>query len=166
VFSARGVLGLCRRFETVPYLYELPDRAKFHTCLVGWLKRPGDETLSSDPVDQVLDYIERLRSRTVRDVEGAIVSDITERTPFECIVVCDLSAGARKKFERSVAQNPTPDGLGYYGFSPNHKASIRVLRYSKVFKDAELRNQSFFSKLGLLPQEVRHALSAATQAAE
>ena len=90
-------------------------------------KRPGDETLSSDPVDQVLEYIEKLRSRTVRDIEGAVVSDISDQTPFECIVVCDLSAGARKKFERSVAQHPTPDGLGYYGFLPNHKASIEVL---------------------------------------
>ncbi|MET4455450.1 ATP-binding protein [Bradyrhizobium sp. RT3b] len=129
-------------------------------------KRPGDETLSSDPVDQVLEYIERLRSRTVRDIEGAIVSDINEQTPFECIVICDLSMGARKRFERSVAQNPTPDGQGYYGFSPNHKASIRVLSYGKVFRDAELRNQGFFAKLGLLPEEVRRALSAATQAAE
>ncbi len=129
-------------------------------------KRPGDETLSSDPVDQVLQYIEKLRSRTVRDIEGAVVSDISDQTPFECIVVCDLSAGARKKFERSVAQHPTPDGLGYYGFSPNHNASIRVLSFGKVFRDAELRNQSFFAKLGLLPEEVRTALSAATQAAE
>ena len=128
-------------------------------------KRPGDEALSSDPVDQVLDYIERLRSRTVRDIEGSVVSDINYQTPFECIVVCDLSAGARRKFERSVAQHPTPDGLGYYGFSPNHKASIRVLSYSKVFRDAELRNQSFFTKLGLLPQEVRAALSEATRVA-
>lgn len=129
-------------------------------------KRPGDEALSSDPVDQVLEYIERLRSRTVRDIDGAIVSDITNQTPFECIVVCDLSATARKKFERSIAQHPTPDGLGYYGFSPNHSASIRVLSYAKVFRDAELRNQSFFSKLGLLPEEVRNALTAISQAAE
>jgi hypothetical protein len=128
-------------------------------------KRPGDETLSRDPVDQVLDYIERLRSRTVRDIDGAIVSDINEHTPFECIVVCDLSEGARKKFQRSVAQHPTPDGLGYYGFSPNHKASIRVLSYAKLFRDAELRNQSFFSKLGLLPEEVRDALALSTRAA-
>lgn len=126
-------------------------------------KRPGDEALSSDPVDQVLDYIERLRSRTVRDIEGAIVSDINDQTPFECIVVCDLSETARKKFQRSVAQHPTPDGLGYYGFSPNHRASIKVLSYAKVFRDAELRNQSFFSKLGLLPQEVRTALRRAAE---
>ncbi|TIN00460.1 MAG: hypothetical protein E5Y34_12255 [Mesorhizobium sp.] len=129
-------------------------------------KRPGDEILSSDPVDQVLEYIERLRSRTIRDVEGEIVSEIDSQTPFECIVVCDLSAGARKRFERSVAQTPTPDGMGYYGFSPNHRASIRVLSYQKVFRDAELRNRSFFSKLGLVPEEVRQALSNAAQAAE
>ncbi|TIS98070.1 ATP-binding protein [Mesorhizobium sp.] len=129
-------------------------------------KRPGDEALSSDPVDQVLDYIERLRARTVRDVEGMIVADINDQTPFECIVICDLSEAARKKFQRSVAQTPTPDGLGYYGFSPNHHASIRVMSYAKVFRDAELRNRSFFDKLGLLPEEVRNSLIAAAQAAE
>lgn len=129
-------------------------------------KRPGDETLSSDPVDQVLDYIERLRSKTVKDIEGEIVSDINDNTPFECIVICDLSASARKKFERSVAQHPTPDGLGYYGFSQNHKASIRVLSYKKVFRDAELRNRSFFSRLGLLPTEVQKSLQKLSEAAE
>ncbi|KAA1182279.1 ATP-binding protein [Rhizobium tropici] len=134
-------------------------------------KRPGDEQPSSDPVDQVLEYVEKLRSKTVRDQQGEVVSEIGEDTPFECIILCDLTEGARKRFKRSLAQNPTPDGLGYYGFSPTHRASLRVLSYKKVFRDAELRNQSFFQKLGLLPEEVRKALSettavTATQAAE
>jgi hypothetical protein len=129
-------------------------------------KRPGDESMSSDPVDQVLGYVERLRSKSVRDIEGAVVSDINENTPFECIIVCDLTEGARKKLLRGLAQHPTPDGMGYYGFSSIHKASIRVLSYSKVFRDAEVRNQSFFSKLGLLPEEVRSALKSASLAAE
>jgi hypothetical protein len=73
-----------------------------------------------------------------------------------------LTEGARRRFKRSLAQHPTPDGLGYYGFSPNHKASLKVLSYKKVFRDAELRNQSFFQKLGLLPEEVRNALAVAT----
>ncbi len=129
-------------------------------------KRPGDEALSSDPVDQVLDYVERLRNKTVRDVEGAVVSDISDHTPFECIVVCDLTETARKKFTRSIAQTPTPDGMGYYGFSIPHRAAIRVLSYAKVFRDAEMRNRAFFDKLGLLPEEVRKALTDAVQAAE
>jgi hypothetical protein len=129
-------------------------------------KKPGDEALSSDPVNQVLDYVERLRSKTVKGPEGEVVMDILDHTPFECIVICDLTAGAKKKFERSLAQNPTPDGMGYYGYSPRHNASLRVLSYAKVFRDAQMRNQSFFEKLGLLPQEVRDALSNASLAAE
>jgi hypothetical protein len=129
-------------------------------------KKPGDESLSSDPVNQVLDYVERLRSKTVKGPEGEVVIDILDHTPFECIVICDLTVGAKKKFERSLAQNPTPDGMGYYGYSPRHNASLRVLSYAKVFRDAQMRNQSFFEKLGLLPQEVRDALANATQAAE
>lgn len=122
-------------------------------------KRPGDEEPSSDPIDQVLGYIEKLRSKTIRGPEGEIIGDISDTTPFECIVLCDLSAGARKRFERSVAQHPTPDGQGYYGFSPNHRASIRVVSYHKLFRDAELRNQSFFKHLGLLPEEVHRAIA-------
>jgi hypothetical protein len=46
--------------------------------------------MTSNPIDQVLGYIEKLQSKTVRDAEGAVVSEITLKTPFECIVVCDL----------------------------------------------------------------------------
>ena len=67
----------------------------------------------------------------------------------------------RKKFARSLAQNPTPDGNGYYGFSKEHNASIRVLSYRKVFRDAELRHRAFFDQLGLLPEEVRRSLASA-----
>ena len=83
-----------------------------------------------------------------------------DRTPFECIIVCDLTAGARKKFVRSLAQNPTPDGMGFYGFSKEHNASIRVMSYKKVFRDAELRHRAYFDQLGLLPEEVRKSLAA------
>ncbi len=124
-------------------------------------KRPGDETLSSDPVDQVLGYIEKLRGKTVRDADGRIIDEINGSTPFECIVICDLSEGAKNRLRRGVAQHQTPDGLGFYGFSMNHNASIRVLSYKKLFRDAELRNKSFFDHLGLLPEEVNRSISSA-----
>lgn len=124
-------------------------------------KRPGDERLSSDPIDQVLGYIEKLRGKTVRDADGQIIDEINDSTPFECIVICDLSEGAKNKLRRSVAQHPTPDGLGFYGFSTNHNASIRVISYKKLFRDAELRNKSFFDHLGLLPEEVSKSISTA-----
>ena len=122
-------------------------------------KRPGDENMTSNPIDQVLGYIEKLQSKTVKDAEGAVVSEITPKTPFECIVVCDLTEGAKALLRRGVAQNPTPDGLGFFGFSQAHNAAIRVISYKKLFRDAQLRNQAFFKHLGLLPEEVNEAIT-------
>lgn len=112
-------------------------------------KRPGDERPSQEPVRQVLRYIEELRESRVRDVDGAVVSDITKDTPFECIIICDLTPATRKQFESSVAQTPMPDGQGYYGWSRNHNATIRVISFAKMLRDAELRNQTFFDQLKL-----------------
>ena len=113
-------------------------------------KRPGDEKPSKDPVDQVLEYIEKLTSKTVRDIHGEVVSEIRSDTPFECYVVCDLTEGTRKILSRSLAAHETPDGEGYFGFAPNHKAAIHVISYKKMLRDAELRNEVFFKKLGLI----------------
>jgi hypothetical protein len=112
-------------------------------------KRPGDERLSQDPINQVLQYIDDLRGSKVRDVGGSVISDIGDKTPFECIIICDLTTSSRRLFERSIAQNPTPDGEGYYGWSAPHKARIRVISYKKMLRDAELRNQTFFDQLKL-----------------
>jgi hypothetical protein len=112
-------------------------------------KRPGDERPSQDPVDQVLGYIEELRGASVRDVDGGVVSNIDERTPFECIIVCELTDTTRKQFGRSIAQNPTPDGEGYYGYSKPHNAYVRAMSFRKMLRDAERRNQAFFDALDL-----------------
>lgn len=112
-------------------------------------KRPGDERPSQDPIDQVLGYIDDLRSSKVRDIDGGVISDVGDDTPFECLIVCELTSSTRKRFERSVAQHPTPDGEGYYGWSSNHKARIRVISFKKMLRDAELRNQAFFDQLSL-----------------
>ena len=113
-------------------------------------KRPGDEFTSKDPVDQILGYIEILRSKTVRDIEGEVVSKIRENTQFECYIICDLTEGTRRLLARSLAPHETPDGEGYFGFAPNHKAVIHVISFKKMLRDAELRNEVFFNKLGLI----------------
>ncbi|MDH2353844.1 ATP-binding protein [Bradyrhizobium sp. SSUT112] len=112
-------------------------------------KRPGDERLSQDPINQVLQYIDDFRDSKVRDLDGNVISEINQNTPFNCIIVCDLTASARRLFERSIAQDPTPDGDGYYGWSKPHNAYIRVLSYRKMLRDAELRNKAYFDQLRL-----------------
>lgn len=112
-------------------------------------KRPGDDKVSQDPVPQVLNYIDELRGSRVRDIDGGVVSDITADTPFECIIVCDLTPATRRIFEGGLAQSPTPDGQGYYGWSRIHNAHIRVISFNKMLRDAELRNQLYFDQLKL-----------------
>jgi hypothetical protein len=112
-------------------------------------KRPGDEKPSQDPIAQVLGYIEELQGSKVRDIDGGVVSDIDKQTPFECFIVCELTSSTRKQFEKSIAQNPTPDGEGYYGWSSRHNAHVRVISFKKMLRDAEQRNQAFFDQLNL-----------------
>lgn len=112
-------------------------------------KRPGDDRLTQDPINQVLQYIDDLRGSKVRDVDGNVISEVSEETPFNCIVVCDLTAATRRLFERSIAQDPTPDGDGYFGWSRTHRAYIRVMSYRKMLRDAELRNRAYFDQLKL-----------------
>ncbi len=112
-------------------------------------KRPGDEKPSQHPVAQVLGYINELRGHQVRSIDGDVVSDITRETPFECYIVCELTEKTRTLFEESIAQNPTPDGEGYYGWSSRHNALIRVISFKKMLRDAERRNQALFDQLGL-----------------
>lgn len=112
-------------------------------------KRPGDVRPSKDPVDQVLGYIDEMRGHTVRDLDGEVVSDIGDSTPFECIIVCELTEQTRRLLERSLAQNPSPDGEGYYGWSRAHNAHLRVISFKKMLRDAEMRNQAYFDQLSL-----------------
>ena len=101
-------------------------------------------------MDQVLGYIEKLRNKTVRSIDGEVISEIRDNTPFECYIICELSETTRRLLSRSLAAHETPDGEGYFGFAPNHKATIHVISFKKMLEDAELRNEVFFKKLGLL----------------
>ena len=124
-------------------------------------KRPGVDKPSQDPIGQVLAYIDELKGSKVRDIDGGVVSDISENTPFECFIICELTGSTRKQFERTIAQYPTPDGEGYHGWSSSHKAHIRVISFKKMLRDAEQRNQVFFDQLDLGSPSVKAKLRSA-----
>jgi hypothetical protein len=85
--------------------------------------------------------------KQVNDIDGGVSTDISNETPFECIIVCELTLATRILFESSLAQNPTPDRQGYYGWSKAHNATIQVIFFFKMLRDAELRNRTFFDQL-------------------
>ncbi|MET4315933.1 ATP-binding protein [Bradyrhizobium sp. RT4b] len=116
-------------------------------------KRPGrdDYDGNSSPVAQVLDYVDVFRSGTaVRDRTGKIIKPIDLSTRFICFVVADFTETLKKVIRSSVANNPTADGQGFFGYSREHNATVEVVPYDKVLHDARVRNEAFFSRLGLL----------------
>jgi hypothetical protein len=116
-------------------------------------KRPGRDNYdgNSSPVAQVLDYVDLFRSGTaVKDRTGKIIKPISASTRFICFVVADFTETLKKVIRSSIANNPTADGQGFFGYSREHNATVEVLPYEKLLQDAKVRNEAFFSRLGLI----------------
>jgi hypothetical protein len=116
-------------------------------------KRPGrdDYDGNSSPVAQVLDYVDLFRSGTaVKDRTGKVIKPISLSTRFICFVVADFTETLKKVIRSSIANNPTADGQGFFGYSREHNATIEVIPYEKVLHDAKVRNEAFFGRLGLI----------------
>ncbi len=112
-------------------------------------KRPGGGKISSDPVTQVLKYVEELQEQTVVGPDGNIITQINKNTPFTCYIVCELTEETKKLLRRSIANLETPDGEGFYGFSPTHNAGIQVISFKKMIDDAMKRNKAYFDAINL-----------------
>ena len=72
-------------------------------------KRPGLEAYpNEDPIRQALRYVNLIKSsKTFRDKSGRVISNVGERTSFDCYIVADLTRGAEKATDRpAVATNP------------------------------------------------------------
>jgi hypothetical protein len=115
-------------------------------------KRPGrnDYDQNSNPVTQVLEYVDLFRAgNAVKDKNGRTIKPITSATRFVCYVIADFTDNLKKVLRYSVASHPTADGEGFFGISTEHNASVEVLPYSKILRDAKIRNEAFFKHLGL-----------------
>jgi hypothetical protein len=112
-------------------------------------KRPGDQKPSADPLQQTLEYIEEFRNHRIKGIQGDTITDVRPDTPFEVFVVCELNEKTRTALKRGLAQTETPDGEGFYGYSKEHNASLHVVSFKKMVRDATTRNLAFFRALKL-----------------
>lgn len=143
---------------------ERPDLAFLYDSCLAWregeqsgdkvvlveFKRPGLEVYpNEDPIRQALRYVNLIKSsKTFRDKSGRVISNVGERTSFDCYIVADLTEGLRKQLIGLPLQ-PTPDGEGMFGYTDNPKAFVEIVPFSKLLKDAKARNSAFFTRLGL-----------------
>lgn len=101
-----------------------------------------------DPVQQIVRYVNDIRDQKYKTPEGRKML-VAENTPFYGYVVCDLTSKVETWLEREKNFTPMPDRLGWFQWMGNINLYIEVISWDKVLKDAKMRNQIFFQKLGI-----------------
>jgi hypothetical protein len=101
-----------------------------------------------DPVQQIVRYVNNIRDGKYKTPEGRKML-VAANTPFYGYVVCDLTSKVETWLEREKNFKPMPDRLGWFQWLENINLYIEVISWDKVLKDAKMRNQIFFQKLGI-----------------
>lgn len=101
-----------------------------------------------DPVQQIVRYVNDIRDGKYKTPEGRKML-VAENTPFYGYVVCDLTHKVETWLEREKNFTPMPDRLGWFHWMGNINLYVEVMSWDKVLKDAKMRNQIFFQKLGI-----------------
>ncbi|MCX7155889.1 MAG: hypothetical protein NTW45_05525 [Rhodocyclales bacterium] len=101
-----------------------------------------------DPVQQIVRYVNDIRDGKYKTPEGRKML-VAENTPFYGYVVCDLTPKVETWLEREKNFTPMPDRLGWFHWMGNINLYVEVMSWDKVLKDAKMRNQIFFQKLGI-----------------
>lgn len=101
-----------------------------------------------DPVQQIVRYVNSIRDGKFTTPKGREIL-VEENTPFYGYVVCTLTPKVKSWLEREKDFKPMPDRLGWFQWMANINLYVEVISWDKVLKDAKMRNQIFFQKLGI-----------------
>ena len=108
----------------------------------------ADPSSKEDPVQQIVRYVNQIREGKFKTPTGRDII-VNGTTPFYGYVVCDFTAKVRKWLEFEKEFTPMPDGLGWFRWFGNNSLYMEVLSWTKLLRDAEMRNKIFFNKLGI-----------------
>ncbi len=101
-----------------------------------------------DPVQQIVRYVNDIKDGKYKTPQGREML-VAENTPFYGFVVCDLTTKVKTWLEREKDFKPMPDRLGYFQWLGNINLYVEVISWDKVLKDAKMRSEIFFQKLGI-----------------
>jgi hypothetical protein len=137
-------------FDT-PILVSEGSRLPPAALIVIELKRPmrNDAALGEDkdPIEQALDYLDRIRQGKVQTATGRPIPN-SENVPGFCYVLCDLTPTIVQRCKMHDAIR-TSDGLGYFFYSKTFRSYVEVISFDRLVNLAKERNKAFFDKLGL-----------------
>ncbi|MFD0305199.1 ATP-binding protein [Streptomyces sp. NPDC127119] len=137
------------RLVDTPVLAAEGEKLPLPSIVVIEIKRPmrNDASEGKDPIQQCLEYVNRVRAGGVKTVSGRPIPSTPEPPAF-CYVIADLTSTMENRC-KYAGLRPTHDGMGYFGFNESYKAYIEVMSFERLVNAATERNRAFFDKLGL-----------------
>jgi len=113
------------------------------------IKRPGRDNFNDgSPDDQIIKYIRKLKTaREIRDYNNRVYG-LDSNVLFTCYVIGDLTSQMRDKLEDGDFDS-IDNGNKYFKYHDKHNAYLEFISFSKLVKDAKLRNKIFNKKLNL-----------------
>ncbi len=108
----------------------------------------ADPSSMEDPVQQIIRYVNQIREGKFKTPTGRDIL-VNDTTPFYGYVVCDLTKKVKDWLQKEKNFTPMPDGLGWFNWSGNISLYMEVVSWTKLLRDAEMRNKIFFNKLGI-----------------
>jgi hypothetical protein len=125
------------------------DGLPYDTVTILELKRPDrdDYTDGDNPIDELLHYATKIRSGNARDTRGRCIA-VDENTRMYLYAVCDMTPTLLQILDMRGFME-TADGQGRVLYNPILRATIEVLPFEKVYRDANMRNQAYFRTLGI-----------------
>lgn len=122
---------------------------EYETIVIFELKRPmrNDYNSGSNPINQLYDYVEKLKTNKVKDKDGRIIK-VGTNTQFYLYAVCDITSTLEQVLTLHDFTQ-TPDKMGYYKYHEKLNAYIEILSYDKIIRDAQKRNKILFDTLGI-----------------
>lgn len=108
----------------------------------------ADPSSKEDPVQQIIRYVNQIRDGKFKTPTGRDIL-VNDTTPFYGYVVCDLTKKVKDWLQKEKNFTPMPDGLGWFNWFGNISLYMEVISWTKLLRDAEMRNKIFFNKLGI-----------------
>ena len=104
----------------------------YESIIIFELKKPlrDDYTASDNPIQQMLGYVDKLKTNKVKDKDGRIIN-VDPNTQFYLYAVCDITPNLLKVADdRDFVK--TPDGRGYYRYHDKKKAYIEISAHARL----------------------------------